>query len=82
MTILTELSATASAGILAEPRGISQSVHNETKPGFFRVVTLGSQGLFVRRGDAVVAIPLDELLKIAAAADPRLKPPAKAAVTE
>jgi hypothetical protein len=76
MILLTELNATAAEGQWTERRGVLQSVHDEPKPGFFRTVTLGPAGVLVKRGDALVGIPLADIIKLAAAADPRLNPPA------
>jgi len=75
MIILNRLKATAAEGTWTEPRGSLQAIHDEPVKGFFRQVTLGAGGLLVKRGDAVVGIPMDELLRLAELADPRLQPP-------
>lgn len=72
MILLTQLQATAAAGELREPRGILTAVHAEPVRGVHVTVMLGGHGLFIRRGDAVVAIPLGELLALAAEKEPAL----------
>ena len=75
MTILTELQATAQTGEITENRGILQQVQDEPVKGFFRTVKLGAAALYLTRGDRVVAIPREELFKLAEAADPAFLPP-------
>ena len=58
-----------------EPRGVITGVHDESYPGWFRRVSLGSAGLQVTKGDVGVVIPLDALLKLAEAHEPGLRPP-------
>ncbi len=59
-----------------EPRGILQQVHQEVAPGFFRLACLGSAGLVLKRGaDTAVAIPLEELWKLAEAHEAGFKAP-------
>lgn len=75
MKILTQLSATSTDGTFTESRGILQSVQDEPKPGFFRLVSLGGDGVQIRHADKVVAIPLSELLTLVQTHEPGLIPP-------
>lgn len=57
-----------------EPRGILTQVHDETYPGWFRKVSLGSAGVVVSRDKTSVVIPLKALLELAEAHEPGLRP--------
>jgi hypothetical protein len=75
MKTLTDLKFTVSDEQIIEPRGIISAVHEEPARGFHRVIQLGSAGLFIRHGDAVVCIPRAALLQAAEQAEPALVPP-------
>ncbi len=81
MKVITELKGMVNpTAVYTEERGTVQSVHCEPQPGFFLRVQLGSAGVTVRRPslpDAVVAIPLAEILALAEKHDPRLAPVAQ-----
>lgn len=70
--LLTQLQAAAAEGELREPRGVLTEVHVEPVKGAHVKVQLGSAGLFVRRGDALVAYPLADLVALAAEKCPLL----------
>ena len=75
MKILTQLSATPIEAQWTEPRGILQAVHDEPVPGFIRSASLGAGGVLIKKGDAVLGIPLAELFRLAEAHEPAMIPP-------
>ena len=72
MKVITHISAEAIEGQLREPRGILNVAHLEPTPGIHVKAALGSAGLFLRRGEAAVAIPFEVLLRAAAEVCPEL----------
>lgn len=72
MKIIALDQTSASDGELREPRGILTTVHVEPVPGVHVKVMLGSAGVFIRRGDAVAAFPIETLLAHAAQHAPDL----------
>jgi hypothetical protein len=78
MKILTIVqTAVATDSQWDERLGVMQAIHHEASPGHFVHVTLGGAGLAILHGDAAVAIPLAELLRIAALHEPSLGPAKK-----
>ncbi len=75
MKQITHLIAEAVDAPWHEPRGILTAICDEPVPGFLRTVSLGEAGLIIKHGDAQVGIPLADIIRAAAAADPRLLPP-------
>jgi hypothetical protein len=79
-TVLTQLTAAKVTQQDYADAGVRQTIHHSPQRGINRQVSLGPSGVTIARGNAVVAIPIDELLRIADAAEPRLaaapvKPP-------
>lgn len=76
MKTLTQLKGTLAETDYRESRGILQAVHNEPVKGFFRKATLGGSGLVLSvAGKPAIAIPLDEIFKLAETHAPELCAP-------
>lgn len=58
-----------------EPRGVAAALHHELKEGVFLHVTLGTAGLVVRHGEEQVGIPLDEIISLVRAHNPKIGVP-------
>jgi len=78
MKVLGALLAQVSDGDIAMGRGVVAAVHHELGPGCLVRVELDTSGLRIFNGDVGVALPLAELIVLAQAAEPRLKPPGHA----
>lgn len=72
MKTLTQLKAKAAEAPFVEPRGILQAVHHGLPPS--AIVLLGAGGLQIKTntqaGQVSIAIPISELLALAAAHEP------------
>ena len=76
MKIIGNLTAeNVTEGDLPETRGVITAVHDEPVSGFFRSIKLTGDGIVIAKGNAAVAIPLAELLKLAEAHEELLCPP-------
>lgn len=73
MKIITDLTAQSAEGEHRESRGFLTSVHDESKPGVLRQVSLGADGLVFKRANVRAAIPLAALWKLADEHEPALK---------
>ncbi len=58
-----------------EPRGVAAAVHHEHITGVFLHVTLGTAGVVVRHGEEQVGIPLDEIIRLVRAHNPKIGVP-------
>ena len=55
------------------PMNIIRALQDEPRPGFLRTISIGEQGVMVHRGgELAVCIPLQELVRLAEEAEPRL----------
>ena len=74
MKTIENLVGTSEDKPFEEPRGIITGVHDETYPGWFRRISLGSAGLQITRNKTGVVIPIKALLDLAEAHEPGLRP--------
>jgi hypothetical protein len=76
MKIITRLSSETVSDIPTNlPSQLISAAMDEPKPGFLRAVQLTGAGVFVRHGGhAAVLIPMEEILRLAEAAEPNLRP--------
>lgn len=72
MKTLVKLSAILTVAPASAPRPATIALHHEVAPGTFLHVGLGPGGLLIFRGDLAVAVPLDELVKLALNHEPAL----------
>lgn len=75
ITQLTNLQATPVKGDYTDAGGVRQTINHSPAHGIIRQISIGPSGILIRRGKVVVALPMDELLKAAEAAEPALAAP-------
>lgn len=75
MIILNNLGAKAAAGEYPQTRGVVAALHHELAPGCLVRIELDPAGLRILNGEIAVGFPLEELIRLAQFAEPRLKPP-------
>ncbi len=76
MKVITNLTAHETDAPFNDTSGLIIGSIDTNTPGFPRRLVLCSSGLICRHGDAAVAIPAEELWKLAEGFEPALKPTA------
>lgn len=79
MKTLTQLTAQPTEADYREPHGVRSAVLHEPSDGWFVQIKLGGAGLTISHGQAIVALPLPELLSLAQQHAPEIFPPVPAA---
>lgn len=71
---LTNIKADIIVAEYNESVGIRQTINHVANGKFIRQISIGNSGIMISKGRTTIAIPIEEIMKAAAAAEPLLNP--------